>query len=231
MFVDNLWLFLFVLINTKKNAIHLLSINKNPYLCNSTIQTCGCSSNPPIFIQTARIIGGEQVTLSQSWPWMVSIRKWGHHVCGGVIISSSFILTAAHCIPSTGLSVAIGIIQQSNLTIQDNRIRAIANVYSHINWNAEKMHNDLAILHLEHPLHGQLFNKICLPSKSGSIGIGSEVIAIGFGRVKESSIRSSDILRQIKLRILSHTSQSCQNELTDIDTQICAGLEVSGQGE
>ena len=161
---------------------------------------------------------------------MVSIRKWGHHICGGVVISSSFILTAAHCIPSIGLSVAIGINQQSNLTNKNNRIHAITNVYIHSNWNAEKMHNDIAILHLEHPLNDQLLHKICLPTKSDILLLDSEVIAIGFGREKESSIRSSDILRQIKLRILSPTSQTCKDELTDPNTQICAGLETFGKG-
>ncbi|CAF0806727.1 unnamed protein product [Adineta steineri] len=183
-----------------------------------------------MFMKTARIIGGEQVTVHQSWPWIVSIRRWRHHICGGVIISASFILTAAHCIPSiTGLSVAIGITQQSSLTNNDSRIQVITTVYLHPNWNPEKMHNDLAILQLEHSLNGALFNAICLPLKTDVLLIGSEVIAIGFGREKESSTRSSDVLRQIKLRILSHTSHTCKNELTDTHTQICAGLEIAGK--
>lgn len=227
MSIHDLYLFLFILINTKLN---LISLSINPYECSYTIESCGCSLTPPIFLRTARIIGGEQVTNHQSWPWMVSLRQWGHHICGGVIISSSYILTAAHCIHSTGLSVAIGIIKQSNLTSTDDRIRAITKVYLHSNWNAEKMYNDLAILHLEHPLSGKLLNKICLPTKFDNLSINSEVIAIGFGREKQSSIRSSDNLRQIKLRILSPTSQTCKDELTDLHTQICAGLETSHQG-
>jgi secreted trypsin-like serine protease len=230
MSIYDLYFLLFILINIKSDFIHLSFINKNPYECNNTIQKCGCPINPPIFTKTARILGGEQVTIYQSWPWMVSLRRWGHHICGGVIISSSLILTAAHCIPSTGLSIAMDIIQQSNLTNQDNRIQAITKVYLHSNWNAEKMHNDLGILHLEHPLNNKFSNKICLPSKFDLLPINSEVIAIGFGHEKESSIRSSDNLRQLKLRILSHTSPTCKNELTDPSTQICAGLETSNKG-
>jgi secreted trypsin-like serine protease len=225
--MHDLYFLLFILINIKYN---LSLINKNLYQCNTTIQKCGCPLNSPIFSKTARIIGGEKVTIYRSWPWMVSIRKWGHHICGGTIISSLFILTAAHCIPSTGLSIAIGIIQQSNLTNNDNRIRAITKVYIHSNWNAEKMHNDLAILRLEHSLNNKYLNKICLPSKFDELSINSEVIAIGFGHEKESSTRSSDNLRQIKLRILSQTSPTCKDELTDPSTQICAGLEISNKG-
>ncbi len=230
MYISNLYFLLIIFINTRTNFVHLSLMNKNPYECNHTIQTCGCPLNPPNFLRTARIVGGEQVTVYQSWPWMVSLLKWGHHICGGVIISSSLILTAAHCVPSTGLSVAIGIIQQSNLTNKDTRIRAITKVYLHSDWNAEKMYNDLAVLQLEQTLNDQYFNKICLPSKFDELSVDSEVIAIGFGRERESSTRSSDNLRQIKLRILSQTSRTCKDEFTDPSTQICAGLETSNKG-
>lgn len=224
--MKNFYILFLIIINIKSN---LSLINKNLYECNNnnTNQTCGCLLNSRVNLKTSRILGGEQVTNPQSWPWMVSVRRWGHHICGGVIISSSFILTAAHCIPSNGLSIAIDIIQQSNLTYQDKRIRAITKVYIHSKWNADNMSNDVAILHLEHPLY---LNKICLPSKFDQLDLNSEVIAIGFGKEKESSTRSSDSLRQIKLRILSSTSSSCKDEITDPSTQICAGLETSNKG-
>ncbi|UJR25655.1 hypothetical protein I4U23_007006 [Adineta vaga] len=230
MTLSDLYLFLLILTNNELNSVYSLYLNENPYECDYTIETCGCSLNSPIFVRTTRIVGGEPVSVHRSWPWMVSVRKWGHHICGGVIISPLFILTAAHCIPTHGLSVAIGITQQSNLTNKDDRIQAITKVYRHSNWNAEKMHNDdLAILQLEHPLNNHLFNRICLPKQSDNLPIDSEVIAIGFGREKESSTRSSDMLRQIKLRILSPISQTCQDEYTDPDTQLCAGLETSNK--
>lgn len=185
------------------------------------------SLNTDIYKRTRRIIGGEQVNNSQIWPWMVSLRKYGHHICGGVIISSSFILTAAHCIPSNGLSIVIEIIQQSNLTYQDNRVRAITKVYIHSQWNAENMSNDLAILHLENRLN---LTKIYLPTKFDQLEINTTVIAIGFGKEKESSTRSSDYLRQTELRILSPTSYTCKDELIDPLIQICAGLETSNKG-
>ena len=230
MSIHNLSFLMFLLISMRFNSISSLFIDRNLNECNHTIEKCGCSINSPNSFRTARILGGEQVTNYQSWPWMVSLRRWGHHVCGGVIISSSFILTAAHCIPSTGLSVALGIIQQSNLTTHDTRIRAITRVYLHSNFSAENLHNDLAILHLEHRLSNQNLTEICLPLESDPLPIDSEVIAIGFGREKESSTRSSDHLRQVKLRLLSPTSQTCKDELTDPYTQFCAGLETSNKG-
>ncbi|CAF1139023.1 unnamed protein product [Adineta ricciae] len=162
---------------------HSLHLFENPYECDHATEKCGCSLNPPIFARIKRIVGGEQVIIRQSWPWMVSIRKWGHRICGGVLISSPFIL------------IAVGIIQQSNLTRQYNRIRTVIKVYLHSDWNAERRHNDLAIPQLERPLDKRFSNKIRLPEKSDVVPVDSEVIAIGFSREKESSTRTSDVLR------------------------------------
>lgn len=208
-----------------------LSLNQSFYECNNTISKCGCSIPSSILFRTTRILGGERVSVHQNWPWMVSLRRWGHHICGGVLISSFFILTAAHCVPSTGLAVAIGIIQQSNLTANDPRIRAITKVYLHSNFNSTTMSNDLALLRLEQRIKHRYLIKICLPIKSDSLlSNDSEVIAIGFGHEKQSSVRSSDYLRQVKLRILSATSPACKNELTDPSTQLCAGLDTANKG-
>lgn len=203
------------------------------FLCDFTIEfnsQCGHPLNSSFLKRTKRILGGEQVTLYDTWPWIVSIRRWGHHVCGGVIISPLFILTAAHCIPSTGLSIAYSLAQQSNLTSKDPRIRAITKVYTSSNFSFDNMHHDLAILQLERPLRKNLFNAICLPNPYENISIDTEVIAIGFGRERESSTRSSDYLRQVKLKILSPLSDRCSKELTDPLTQLCVGSDIPNQG-
>ncbi|CAF1210888.1 unnamed protein product [Adineta ricciae] len=96
--------FLIILILTEFHLIHSLHLFENLYECDHATEKRGCSLNPSIFARIRRIVGGEQVIIRQSWSWLVSIRKWGHRICGGVPISSSFILTAAHCVPAHGLS-------------------------------------------------------------------------------------------------------------------------------
>ena len=42
-----------------------------------------------------RIVGGADAP--SAIPWQVSIRVWGSHFCGGTILDSKTILSAAHC--------------------------------------------------------------------------------------------------------------------------------------
>lgn len=45
----------------------------------------------------ARIVGGHNST-AHSWPWQVSLQENNHHFCGGSIIATDWVVTAAHCV-------------------------------------------------------------------------------------------------------------------------------------
>ena len=58
-----------------------------------------------------RVVNGKDAT-PHSWPWMVSLRHNGRHICGGSLIKGNWVVTAAHCVarnPSIGgYTVVVG---------------------------------------------------------------------------------------------------------------------------
>lgn len=69
--------------------------------------TTGCGSRPA----GARVVGGENA-MPHSWPWQISLRVNGRHICGGSLIRPDWVVTAAHCVnhnpnPS-GYTVVVG---------------------------------------------------------------------------------------------------------------------------
>lgn len=52
-------------------------------------------------VLNGRVVGGIDATEGQ-FPHQVSLRLKGNHKCGGSIISSKYILTAAHCVHMSG---------------------------------------------------------------------------------------------------------------------------------
>ena len=62
----------------------------------------------------SRVVNGQDAS-PHSWPWQISLRVRGGHICGGSLIKADWVLTAAHCVyrnpnPS-GYTVVVGKMQ------------------------------------------------------------------------------------------------------------------------
>lgn len=142
------------------NAICLVKIDgEQVYQCNPTL-SCGCSSTPVI---TSRIVGG-QIVQGRSWGWAVHLVANWRNLCSGVIISSSWILTAASCVESYQTSQII-IYAGSNKIGDYRQIRSPAAIHLHPNLNSLARIYNVAAIQVEPPfdMSDANISQICFP--------------------------------------------------------------------
>ncbi|XP_037793604.1 phenoloxidase-activating factor 2-like [Penaeus monodon] len=121
-------------------------------------------------------------------PWMTMVLNGrGSYVAGGALISSEWVLTAAHRIRNQrNLIVRLGELDFSKP--QDSpqythRDVLIDNIIVHPQFNSQTLANDVALLHLSRPVNTAIaphIGAVCLPSQ-GQIFQGRKCVVSGWG--------------------------------------------------
>ncbi|CAF1152297.1 unnamed protein product [Didymodactylos carnosus] len=204
------------------------------YVCSSNAQ-CGCSQYNPTL---TRIVGGEDAGIS-TWGFVVSIRISGSHICGGTILSSTLILTAAHCVaafPSSLSSVTIA--AGSNYLSTPNQIRLVQRTHANTGYTTGTYINDIATLVLQSPLDltDLRVTTICLPNISSSYlssneypSANSALIAIGWGVLSAGSTTVSNSLKQVTIQAITASNIYCSRIISNSVYQFCAGNLTGGR--
>ncbi|XP_069119198.1 trypsin beta-like [Argopecten irradians] len=182
-------------------------------------------------LTNSRIISGEQATISNN-PWQVSLRSMGSHICGGVILNSTAILTAAHCLGSsyTPYSVRYG----SGSRISGGGISAATGmkINGRYQIGSGGFPNDIAILMVKEMSLGSNAAAIPLNSRSNNVlaGLGSGSCRItGWGRTSGSSSSLPTILQGTNVNVLTDSScGSIWGNNLNAPLHICVSGDGSG---
>ncbi|XP_072532975.1 complement factor D isoform X2 [Salminus brasiliensis] len=97
------------------------------------------------------ITGGKEAP-AHSRPYMASLQLEGKHYCGGFLISSEWLMSAAHCFQDdTGFKVVLGAHSLSEAE-DTKQTFDIAAYYKHPDFNSKNYDNDIVLVKLNQPV-------------------------------------------------------------------------------
>ena len=202
------------------------------------------------------IIGGDDATVGD-YPWMVALYKSDDFTCGGVLISSHWIATAAHCVyedddvdgnatayEADDFSVIIGESAHYSTTsdASDVTVRTIKSVIINPNYTGSSDSDtssdadydyDIALLELEDAYY-EVGPAIATSARFDEIDDGDYLTVIGYGLMDADENAAPDdaiptTLQEAELPFVPTSDCYWENQSsTDVtDNMFCAGYDSS----
>ncbi|XP_063230943.1 trypsin-1-like [Bacillus rossius redtenbacheri] len=191
-----------------------------------------------------KIVGGNETTIEE-YPYAVSVRdtfyagKYEKHICGGSVVSESWVLTSAHCVVGfrenwTNLAVRVG--KPNN---NQGKIHSLSDVVIHPRYyyNRVPMYN-IGLLKVAIPfLYSIRIQPVMLAPPGYVIPSGACATLVGWGADQEGG---SDFvfIRQVSVPVVSR--EECAEDFDDYedfdggevitDFEFCAGPKEGGRG-
>uniref|UniRef100_A0A8C4THG3 trypsin n=1 Tax=Erpetoichthys calabaricus TaxID=27687 RepID=A0A8C4THG3_ERPCA len=151
-------------------AILRLMLFLNHFCCNVFILVAAP------FEDDDKIVGGYECR-KNSLPYQVSLNA-GYHFCGGSLISSQWVVSAAHCYKSR-IQVRLG---EHNIDTNEGTEQMIdsAKVIRHQSYNGNNLNNDIMLIKLSRPATlNSYVNTVSLPGSCASTG--TQCLISGWG--------------------------------------------------
>uniref|UniRef100_A0A670IHN4 Coagulation factor VII n=1 Tax=Podarcis muralis TaxID=64176 RepID=A0A670IHN4_PODMU len=172
----------------------------------------------------SRVVGGS-FCRPGGCPWQVLLQnKRGYGFCGGSLISSRWVLTAAHCLDTV-------IPHQVTRERHEQKV-GVRQYWKHPQYDSTNFNNDIALIQLtssvvfsEHVL------PICLPNPQLTtllIGEGASGMVSGWGATHTKG-KSTRFLMKVSLPIVSADTCRPSTEKLITDNMFCAGYAEEAQ--
>merc|ERR1719347_681764 len=199
---------------------------------------CGIKNKP-------RIIGGKETEINE-FPWMAMLKTGERFICGGTLVASKWVLSAAHCMypdpdywdeaEPEDLKIVLG---EHDKTVDDEtditKTIQVESFFKHGDWDTDKKNKeaDIVMLKLAEEVDLNIFTPACL-AKTGDNFVGMKAWAYGWGSLhpteKNNPDSYPDKLMKVEVPIIS--DDQCRKDLGPdgkgwdreiIDGHLCAG--------
>ena len=188
------------------------------------------SPDVPCGVVAHRIVGGSEAE-RHSIPWQVGLVQQGrsYPFCGGTLIGSSHVISAAHC--TEGISDFNVLVGEHNITDEnDGTAYSVESIHQHPSYDSSAFEYDFAIIKLREkvPLGNKAIHA-CLPTEelSDEFFMGSNLTVSGWGRLSDGG-DASYVLHKVQVPFVPN--DVCNEKYNGIinNVMLCAGNIENG---
>jgi len=178
-----------------------------------------------------RVVGGQEAN-PHSWPWQAHLSVCGKwygmlecNICGGSLIHPHWIVSAAHCVPSSASGTII--LGAHAISYGGKQRVPVIKFVVHPSWNAPAMFDhDIAILELaQNAIITAEVSPICLPAATTCFEKSSACVVTGWGLTDERG-GFPDKLQEVAVRIMEKEKCKTFKGYENVSPRmVCAGYE------
>jgi len=184
-------------------------------------------------LEINKIVGGAQANRG-AWRWIVKFSRIG---CGGSILNSNWIVTAAHCchavkdFPNTLDLLSFTVNEFDTQTFEGvEKTFKPAEFIIHENYDHRTIDNDICLIRTSEKinLENPDIDPVCISTREPPVG--RKCFVAGWGAVKESG-QGATVLQEIQAAILDHeicNGPDAYDGQINRDTMMCAGTMSGG---
>uniref|UniRef100_A0A8C5PZB0 Peptidase S1 domain-containing protein n=1 Tax=Leptobrachium leishanense TaxID=445787 RepID=A0A8C5PZB0_9ANUR len=163
-------------------------------------------------IFNTRIVGGSGAAQG-AWPWQVSIVYEDSHICGGALVSRSWVVSAAHCCRYREVDKFQILLGYQNLTNADAHtvLVYVKSITIHPSYDLITNYGDLAVMELKSPVSfTNHIQPICIPHNNDAFPEGKMCWVTGWGNIKSGAhLPQPLILQEVELPLIN--SSTCDH--------------------
>ncbi|XP_054467177.1 tissue-type plasminogen activator isoform X2 [Anoplopoma fimbria] len=209
-----------------------------PTTNNNNRATCGQRLDNTLNRPAFRMFGGRQSDITeQPWQTAINVYQARHrkhfHRCGGVLIDSCWVLSAAHCFEDNDKAEKLEVILGRTFRKQNSSSEQIFQVekyWNHEKFNNETFDNDIALLKLKTDIGICAVNSpevlpACLPERGLVLPDWTECEISGYGKDSEFAAEFSERVKRgfVRLWPKERCVPDVLSQRTVTSNMLCAG--------